>query len=141
MSFSSSRTTYGTRRACDIGAPGDANVPILGAEFAGVKTMKAAFSIMLVLPLLLIGCGDLGVQPSYDMVKFTGTVILESAQTYLIRSDVPYQNTVTFYPLNLAALYRQNGLRIRFSANVEVQPNVMYIALPIRLSSVEILIR
>ncbi len=103
--------------------------------------MKAAISIALVLPLLVIGCRDIGVQPNYDMVNFTGTVILESTQTYLIRSDLPYQNTVTFYPLNLAAPYRQNGLRIRFSANVEVEPNVMYIALPIRLSSVEILIR
>ncbi len=103
--------------------------------------MMAKFCTMLVLPLLVIGCGDLGVQPGYDMVNFTGTVILESAQTYLISSDVPYQNTVTFYPLNLAAPYRQHGLRIRFSANVEVEPNAMYIALPVRLSSVEILIR
>ncbi len=125
-----------------------------GAEIAGVKsvptisacervvnTMKAAFSIALILPLLVIGCRDNGVQPSYDMVDFTGTVILESSQTYLIRSDVPYQNTLTFYPLNLAAPYRQNGLRIRFSADVEVDPNAMYIALPIRLSSLEILVR
>ncbi len=104
--------------------------------------MKSRFSLALILPLFVMGCKDNGVQPNDDMVNFTGTVILESAQTYLIRSDVPYQKTVTtFYPLNLTALYRQNGLRIRFSANVEADPWAQYIWLPIRLSSVEILIR
>lgn len=86
---------------------------------------------------LAAGCADLGEQANNDLVDYTGTVIQEPTQSFLIESDAAFDaNLKTFYPLNLPDVFKQDGLRIRFSGNIEIDPTALYRYPPIRLSRI-----
>lgn len=101
--------------------------------------MKGArLSVVLALSILTAGCGDLGEPSADDVVNCRGTIIQTSPATYLIESDVTVQkNATTYYPLNLPGAFKRNGLRIRFSGRLEVDPTAQYLYAPLRLSRIE----
>lgn len=87
--------------------------------------------------MLAAGCAYLGEEPTNDLIDYTGTIIQETPQSFLIESDTALDNYFkTFYPLNLPDTFKRNGLRIRFSGNIEIEPTGMYRYPPIRLSRV-----
>jgi hypothetical protein len=89
--------------------------------------------------VMLSACKDLGEEPrTLDIIGGTGIVIEQSVQFYIIQSDFPLQIGVrTFYPMNLPDTFRKNGLRVRFSGRVEIDPTAQYLYCPLRLSSIE----
>jgi hypothetical protein len=92
-------------------------------------------SLLVALSTIVLGCSDLGEPTNDDLVDFTGTIVQDSPQTFLIETDVAYQNLKTFYPLNLETEFRTDGLRVRFSGKIEVESYVDYIWPNIRLST------
>jgi hypothetical protein len=89
---------------------------------------------------LLAGCKDLGEPSSDDVINYRGTVSQQSPETFFIESDIAFENHLkTFYPLNLGDTFRRDGLRIRFSGKIEIDPTSEYIVPPIRLSRVVLL--
>lgn len=101
-------------------------------------------SFVLALLVLTAGCKDLGEPSTDDIVNYEGTIIQQSTETFetfLIESDIPFQNQRTFYPLNLGSAFEIDGLRIRFSGNIEIAPNAIYAHPPIRLSHIELIKR
>ena len=86
---------------------------------------------------LAAGCADLGEQPNDDLVDYTGTIIQETTQSFLIKSDAAFENYLkTFYPLNLPNAFKEDGLRICFSGNIEIDPTTLYRYPPIRLTRI-----
>jgi hypothetical protein len=82
-------------------------------------------------------CEDLGEPSTDDVVDSSGTIIQRSSETFLIQSDAAFQQKgTTFYPLNLPDEFRRDGLRIRFSGKLEVDPTALYLYIPIRLSRI-----
>lgn len=99
-------------------------------------------SLVLVLFILTAGCEDLGEPSTDDMVNYDGTIVQESSQSYLIRTDIAFEDYLnTFYPLNLPDTFKRGGLRIRFSATLEIAPNAYYIYPPVRLLCIELIKR
>jgi hypothetical protein len=105
--------------------------------------MKASrFSFVLFLFIFTAGCKDL-VEPSTDdIVNYSGTIIQETAQSFLIESDTAFENHLkTFYPLNLDNAFKTSGLRVRFSGKIETDPTAYYMHPPIRLSRMDLIER
>lgn len=89
---------------------------------------------------LLAGCKDLGEPSSDDMTDYRGTVSQQSPETCFMESDIAFENHLkTFYPLNLRDTFKRDGLRIRFSGKIEIDPTCEYVVPRIRLSRVELL--
>jgi hypothetical protein len=104
--------------------------------------MRARFPLMVVLLMSAVSCRDLGTPSDNDVINQTGTVIQESAQSYVIRNDAAFQKQgATFYPLNLTEPFKRDGLRIRFSGNIEADPFAQYIYPPLRITAIEELMR
>ena len=97
--------------------------------------------VLLALFALAVGCQDFGQPSDDDILNFTGTIIEETVDFYVIHSDTPFQNSSTFYPLNLPNSFKRDGLRIRFSGRVEISPNAQYLHLPLKISAIEALPR
>jgi hypothetical protein len=108
----------------------------------GERMMRGRILLMWLLLIPAAGCTDLGEPPAVDLVNQTGTIVRDSAQFYLIRCDtqVLKQGTLLF-PLNLTDPFKRDGLRIRFSGNLEVDPLTQYLYPPLRLTAIEELIR
>jgi hypothetical protein len=101
---------------------------------------RLTISVGVLLLSVTSGCTDLGEPSSDDIINSTGTIILEHAQFFLIRSDVALEGHLqTFYPLNLPEDFRRGGLRVRFSGSIEVDSTVQYAFPPIRLSRIELI--
>jgi hypothetical protein len=107
------------------------------------KNMKR--SKLFVVPLLFVltaGCKDLGEPSTDDIVNYSGTIIQETAQSFLIESDTAFENHLkTFYPLNLENPFKIGGLRLRFSGKIETAPFAQYAHPNIRLSRMELIER
>jgi hypothetical protein len=102
---------------------------------------RSRLSIVLGLLVLIAGCKDLGEPSTDDMANYRGTIIEQWTGTFLIESDISFQNQRTFYPLNLDSAFKRDGLRIRFSGKIDIDPTAQYILPPIRLSHIELLAR
>jgi hypothetical protein len=90
--------------------------------------------------ILLAGCKDLGEPSSDDMTDYRGTVSQQSREIFFIESDIAFENHFkTLYPLNLGDTFKRDGLRIRFSGKIEIDPTCECIVPPIRLSRVVLL--
>jgi hypothetical protein len=101
---------------------------------------RSRLSFMLVLFVLTAGCKDLGEPSTDDMVNYRGTIVQESSQSYLIKTDIAFENHMnTFCPLDLPDTFKRGGLRVRFSGKIEAAPNAYYIYPPIRLSRMELI--
>jgi hypothetical protein len=101
---------------------------------------RSRLSLVLVLFVLTASCKDLGEPSTDDIINYKGTIVQESSQSYLIRTDIAFENHMkTFFPLNLPDTFKRGGLRVRFGGKIEAAPNAQYIYLPIRLSSMELI--
>jgi len=108
----------------------------------GLRMRRSRLYLVLILFTLLAGCKDLGQPSSDDMIDYRGTVSQQSPETFFIESDIAFENHFkTFYPLNLGDTFKRDGLRIRFSGKIEIDPTCECIVPPIRLSRVELLER
>jgi len=105
--------------------------------------MQRLFAAMCFVILgLFCGCSDLGEQPvTLEIDNMPGTVLELFPQFYVIQCDVPLQIAVqTFYPRNLPEAFRKNGLRVRFSGNIESGAGMDYLYVPVTLVSIELLL-
>ena len=97
---------------------------------------------VLALLVLTAGCRHPAEPSSDDMANYRGTIIEQWAGTFLIESDVAFQNYgKTFYPLNLDNAFKINGFRVLFSGKIEIDPTAQYILPPIRLSRIKSIMR
>ena len=95
---------------------------------------------MLLLVSLTAGCEDMGTPATDDIVNYSGTIIQETAQSFLIESDIPFENYLkTLYPVNLEHAFKKGGLRVRFSGQIETASNASYAYPDIRLSRMELI--
>jgi len=96
--------------------------------------------LFLILSASVVSCADLGVPtPPDDISNFTGTVVKQSGDFYLIYSDTRYQGASIFFPENLSSSFRSDGLRIRFSGRLNILPNVQYAYAPLTLTFISII--
>lgn len=103
---------------------------------------RSKLPFVLVLFVLMTGCKDLGEPSTDDMVNYEGTIVHTSSESYLIITDIAFENHMEiFFPLNLPDTFKRDGFRIRFSGNIEADPNAYYSYPPIRLSRVELIER
>ena len=102
-----------------------------------VRRSVLTLSVLVVFAGHIPGCKELGESITNDIINHTGVIVQKSSQFYVIRSDVPFQNTSEFYPVNLASSFQRDGLRIRFSGNIEDQPGLDYLYVPVRLTSIQ----